>query len=144
MLDSLAEEILQFVRTHHIHRPKVRVGILGFAFKGKPATSDMRGSTTLTLIKRLKNLPASFELFGYDPHVSSKEIEETGVTPTNSVADTIRDSHIVVVMNNNPLFADLSPSHFSEEHAPALFYDTWGVNEPEAFASTPHVQYRTL
>jgi nucleotide sugar dehydrogenase len=144
MLDSLAEEILQFVRTHHVHRPKVKVGILGFAFKGKPATSDMRGSTTLTLIKRLKNLPASFELVGYDPHVSSEEIQGTGVTPRESVAEVIRDSHIVVVMNNNPLFADVSPEHFSLEHAPVLFYDTWGVNQPETFASTPHVQYRSL
>lgn len=144
MLDSLAEEIHSFIKTHYPNQRHLKVAILGFAFKGVPATSDMRGSTTLTLIKRLNNLPISVKLVGYDPHVSAKDIASTGVTPALSLEEAIKDSAIVVIMNNNLAFKDISADIFKDRTEPVLFYDTWGLHGEESFADLTHVDHRTL
>jgi UDP-N-acetyl-D-mannosaminuronic acid dehydrogenase len=51
--------------------------VLGFSFKGKPETSDIRDSPTLDLIARLKEMGAV--LRGHDPLVPKEEIEALGV-----------------------------------------------------------------
>jgi UDP-N-acetyl-D-mannosaminuronic acid dehydrogenase len=145
MLDSLADEILEFVKRHRgATAGPFKTAILGFAFKGSPATSDMRGSTTLTLIKRLRNIPVASEIYGFDPHVSDSDIESTGVIAASSIEEALRGSDVVVIMNNNPHFKNLPLDVFTERSAPTLLYDTWGLNDESAFAHLPYVHYRTL
>lgn len=52
----------------------VKIAVLGLAFKGKPETSDLRGSMSLRIVKILHKLfsQANFELF--DPVVSTAEL----------------------------------------------------------------------
>lgn len=143
MLDVIANDIRAFARAH-APKGRVKVGVLGFAFKGKPATSDVRGSTTQALIKRFNYEKKDFDFLGFDPLVAPGVITQMGATPKDSIEAVIRESDIVLIMNNNPAFADVVPEHFVKAPQKCLLFDTWGVCKREAFKDHPHVVYWSL
>ena len=143
ILDLMAEEIKNFIDDKLSRSKKIKVAVLGFAFKGNPPTSDVRGSTTIALLKRLRNLPFDFEIFGYDPVVSHEKISETGVTPAHSLSEAIKNSNIVIIMNNNPVFSKITPELFLDDE-PVLFYDTWGMTQNESFKDKKTLYFYTL
>ena len=144
ILDSIGKEIEDFVREHHKEKKEVRIAILGFAFKGKPATSDTRGSTTPVLMKRLRSLPVKVKIVGYDPAVHEGKIVEMGADPVGSIEEAVRGSHIVIIMNNNPAFANLPHEHVSGADGKVMLYDTWGLHHKDHFKDHPHVKHSTL
>ena len=99
-----------------------KILILGFAFKGFPATDDVRFSPTLPIIDFLKIKDA--ELFGYDPNVKKESIERLGVNGISSMFDEIIDC--VIIMNNNPNFKDIDFKKFKTNSSkPLLVIDGW-------------------
>ncbi|MDB5189495.1 MAG: hypothetical protein JWL82_452 [Parcubacteria group bacterium] len=145
MLHTVAEELRSFVATHRPYAHAPRIAILGFAFKGNPATSDMRGSMSVTLVKRLKTMRQKFELVGYDPLVPKERIEELGVHAADSIEDAVAGSDVVIIMNNHEHFRTLSGLHLADgSKGPVLLYDTWGLHDPADFSDLSHIEYRTL
>ncbi len=142
MLHDLAGDIRTFT-TQHLGRKTPKIGILGFAFKGQPETSDVRGSVTASLIKRFNKF-GGFTLLGYDPVVSAETIQAMGAEPLASIEETISASDVVVVMNNHVAFRSIVPSLFPKRDVPVLFWDTWGMTDPKSFAGETHVVYRSL
>ena len=51
ILDVMVRDIKEYVREQKLSSPTT-IGVLGFAFKGIPETSDVRGSSTVSFIKR--------------------------------------------------------------------------------------------
>ncbi|NQU04312.1 MAG: nucleotide sugar dehydrogenase, partial [Syntrophaceae bacterium] len=51
---KITEEILEQIEDLEKSREKIKIFIIGFAFKGEPETSDMRGSTTIDLLNNFK------------------------------------------------------------------------------------------
>ncbi len=105
MLDHISDEVLSFIKKNKISPAKATVSILGFAFKGVPATSDVRGSTTYGLIERLKKNKIK-NIHGYDPYVKKSDIDRAALYLLRPDVG-IKKSDVVVVMNNNPHFAEL-------------------------------------
>jgi UDP-N-acetyl-D-mannosaminuronic acid dehydrogenase len=144
ILDSIGKEIETFIQAHHKGKKGIRIAILGFAFKGKPATSDTRGSTTPVLMKRLQSLLGKIQIVGHDPAVTEEKIREMGAEPVSSIMDAVRGSHIVIIMNNNPAFANLPHQHFSDSDGQVMFYDAWGLHAKDHFKDLPHITHSTL
>jgi len=140
-IDQMKFDIINYAK-QNIKGRVVRIGILGFAFKGVPETSDVRGSTTFALTKRFNSI-GGYDICGYDPVVSSEIIAGMFATPKASIQEVIDSSDIVVTMNNHPLFAAITPQHFSA-HAgkPVLFFDTWGLCDKPAFDASEVTYWR--
>jgi nucleotide sugar dehydrogenase len=51
MIDMVTHTITSFLKKEKIGVKNPKIALLGFAFKGKPVTSDVRGSTTVLLTK---------------------------------------------------------------------------------------------
>tara|TARA_B100001750_G_C15504178_1_gene599245 strand:- start:691 stop:1995 length:1305 start_codon:yes stop_codon:yes gene_type:complete len=99
-----------------------KILILGFAFKGFPATDDIRFSPTLPIVDFLKNNNA--KLFGYDPNVKEESIENLGVSSLSSMFDENIDC--VIIMNNNPSFKNIDFKQFKTNSSkPLLVIDGW-------------------
>jgi len=99
-----------------------KILILGFAFKGFPATDDVRFSPTLPIIDFLKHKGA--KLFGFDPNVKEESIEMLGVNGISSMFDESIDC--VIIMNNNPNFKDIDFKKFKTNSSkPLLVIDGW-------------------
>lgn len=143
MIDTLTEDVHKFISKHHASR-NAKVFIMGFAYKGKPPTSDTRGSTTYDLIQKLKERKIH-NLFGYDPMVNPEEIRRAGVTHVADPVQGLRDAHAIVVMNNNPAFQQIPIyEHFTSLKWPVLLLDTWGLYPKEKLSALTHVHYLTL
>lgn len=101
--------------------------ILGFAFKGVPQTDDTRSSPTIGVVDELRKKGAN--LFGYDPMVSSVEIEKFGVNSTT--LQNLPDIDCIVIMNNNPHYQNLDFTKILEKSSkPIGFLDGWQMFKP--------------
>jgi nucleotide sugar dehydrogenase len=123
MVDLVARKVLRFFEENGLETRSKKVFLVGFAFKGQPDTSDMRHSTTIELLSRLRE--AEFDLVGFDPVVPKEEVEKTGVR-WSTIAEGFEDAAAVLVMNNHPSYSDLDLfSLLSGMQRPGLFVDAW-------------------
>ena len=123
MVDLVANKVRGFFAERELPTKGAKVFVIGFAFKGRPDTSDMRHSTTLDLLPVLRE--AGFDLWGYDPVVDREEIEALDIKMA-SVEDGFRDAAAVLVMNNHRSYSDLDMfSLASSMQRPGLFFDGW-------------------
>tara|TARA_B100001750_G_scaffold235320_1_gene237695 strand:- start:766 stop:1833 length:1068 start_codon:yes stop_codon:yes gene_type:complete len=105
-----------------------KILILGFAFKGFPATDDIRFSPTLPIVDFLKNNNA--KLLGYDPNVKEESIEKLGVSSVSNMFDENIDC--VIIMNNNPKFKNIDFNQFKRNSSkPLLVIDGWYMYNPD-------------
>lgn len=143
ILENLAHDVIAHLSSLP-HRQKSKVYILGFAFKGMPPTSDIRGSTSVTLLKRLQE--AGFDnVHGYDPVVPKEDIEALGVRVTRRSEEGFVNADAVIVMNNHPTLADLPMRDLmAKAHIGAALFDTWALYNKDDVLKTKGVVYRRL
>ncbi|MEM6337562.1 MAG: nucleotide sugar dehydrogenase, partial [Bacteroidota bacterium] len=127
IVDRVGEKVTRHFKRLGEKTEGKKVFVVGFAFKGRPETSDIRHSTTLDLLPALKD--AGFDLYGYDPVVSADDVATTGVTPQELEAG-FQDADAVIVMNNHPSYAKWDLPHLlGLTRTPALFFDGWHMFE---------------
>lgn len=115
------------------------VFVLGFAFKGKPETSDTRISPTTDVVSVLQK--AGCKILGYDPAVSDEEIEKLGVH-TTTIEEGFQDADAVIIMTNHSEFESLDISALvSKMRKPAVLYDGWSLCDPKVIASITDLHY---
>ncbi len=111
----------------------VRIGILGLAFKGRPATDDLRGSTVFDLLQAIhRNFPGA-SIVGYDPVAEASAIALTGMQPVESIEQAFAGASAVFLHNNHPDLANLPLQGLGTVMArPAIVYDFWAQNRNSA------------
>lgn len=107
-----------------------RIAVLGLAFKGRPATSDLRGSTIFDLVRALKQSFPRAEIVGYDPLVPAEEIrQELGIAAAGSIEAAFSGASVAFLHNNHPALANLPLGDVTRGmRPPAIVYDFWGQN----------------
>lgn len=118
---------------------KATIFIIGFAFKGEPETSDIRGSTTLDVLDLLKPHGAVFR--GYDPVVSPSEIEALGVQAC-SLEEGFKGADCVIIMNNHRSYADMDIyACLTSTNRPAVYCDGWYIFPTEEVKQIEGITY---
>jgi nucleotide sugar dehydrogenase len=121
------------------------VALLGIAFKGRPATDDLRGTTARPILDALRATFPRGRFHGWDAVVSRQQIDEFGLTPAGSLADAIRGAHVVVIANNHAVFSDMPIETLSETMArPAVIYDFWNNFNMKSLNLPDGVRYLPL
>lgn len=139
----VAGQVEKFLNTNNKKIDQVKFYILGFAFKGKPDTSDIRFSPAIDVLNILKNKGAKI-LHGHDPVVPEEAIIQFGVS-FSAADDGFRDADCVLIMNNHPFFASLDILALLEKaKKPVLFFDSWKLFSPEKILKVDGVQYSNL
>ena len=134
--------------TDFLHNGKkgtnAKIAILGFAFKGRPVTSDMRGSTTLGVLGHIR--AAGFKnISGFDPAVRLDDIKTTGVKPARSAADAFRNADAVLIMTDHPDFETLPVRDLlAITKKPSLLFDAWSLYHSDEVKKVKGVAYRRL
>lgn len=108
-----------------LDKEKIKIFILGFAFKGKPETSDLRDSSTLLLLDELKkNFP---KIFGYDPMIDKNELEKLGVVYSD-VEEGFNKADCIILMNNHESYNSFNMKKLlSKSSKPCIFVDCWSM-----------------
>lgn len=113
--------------------------VLGFSFKGKPETSDIRDSPTLDLIARLKEMGAV--LRGHDPLVPKEEIEALGVK-FFELEEGFNGADVVIIMINHTLYEEMDIETLLDKvNRPAVVVDGWHLFNSEIFVNIQGVSY---
>ena len=119
-------KIAEYLRTRGGDAQAPRVAILGLAFKGRPETSDLRGSMVYPLIAALRETIPDVALVGYDPVVHEHEAVTLGIALARTPEEAFAGAHACVFQTNHRAFEGLSLGRLSELMAPnGLIYDYW-------------------
>jgi len=144
MIDSVAIDMKNFLDARHPQEKNPKIFLLGFAFKGKPATSDMRGSTTVKLVERLREMGYK-NIYGYDPVVKRPEITAHRVKYAATPDVGFKDAHVIGVMNNHVAFEALNLKPLLKSaSSPAMLFDSWAVYTPENVRKVKGIHYARL
>lgn len=104
--------------------PSPKFLILGIAFKGRPETSDTRGSLAYTLANEINRFFPTSSTVGYDPLIS----EDTEITMSNDLKNALSSSDVVFVQHNSERilneFKAVSKDAIQDE---GIVYDFWDV-----------------
>lgn len=140
MPSHVAEKIVSFCRSKRKNLSKVKIFIIGFAYKGRPETKDMRFSPTLDLLKFLAKAGVK-RIYGYDPVVPKIEIEKLGVTVCN-LRQGLKGADCAVIMNNHESYTDMSIYPLlNSMKKPGLFFDGWHIFPKEMVARVKGITY---
>lgn len=138
----LVGEIIEKVRASKKELPDIKIFIVGFAFKGNPETSDMRGSTTLDVLSEMKKTKINMSnIFGYDPVISAEELEIVGITPA-TLSEGMRAADVVMFMNNHVSYKRLPIFDLLGSAQPdCIFFDGWHAYDPSSIKTIASIQY---
>lgn len=102
-----------------------RVAIAGFAFKGNPETSDLRDSTTLWLLRDLKNRGCR-QIVGYDPVIDAEVLVGLGVEACEFIDDAVVNSDVLLIANNHRSYREWDVAALASKMArPSIIFDGW-------------------
>jgi nucleotide sugar dehydrogenase len=119
-----------------------RIGLVGLAFKGRPETSDLRGTLAIPLIAELKRHFPAAEIIGYDPAVEKEEVAALGITAADNVEAAFQQVDGLIFQNNNQKYAFLDMGKLSALMAPGgIIYDLWNQFDPEVLPLREDVVY---
>lgn len=105
---------------------KPRITLMGIAFKGQPATDDLRGTMARPIYARLRDSYPAAEFRGFDAVVSAKDINGFGLNPATSLLQAFSGASLVVILNNHPAFSSMDIEELAKEmQTPGLIYDFW-------------------
>ncbi len=124
--ESLEDIVINWVR-NKIGEPdkEIILTLSGMAFKGKPATSDLRGSSSVYIAKRLKKL--GYKLRLHDFAARPNEMEALGLGDIyDDLRDSCRGSSALLVLNNHADYAKVMPEpEFERGNGNIHILDVW-------------------
>jgi UDP-N-acetyl-D-mannosaminuronic acid dehydrogenase len=128
---------------------KPHLVIVGLAFKGEPATSDIRYSPSIDVVKLMKE-EDEYQISAYDPHVHDLVYDEHRITKVGSLEEAVKVGDVIVIMHGNKAYSDSGIIDLLKERSGTqLVVDTWGVlkgalqNKPDG-VEYANLSYRTF
>lgn len=121
------------------------ITLLGLAFKGRPATDDIRGTTAKPILDALRDTYPTAEFRGFDAVVPAHDIAGFGIAPVDSLEDGFRGANLVLILNNHPVFENLPLSHLARlMGAPGIIYDLWHHYKAQELRLPPDIGYAAM
>jgi len=122
-----------------------KISIMGLAFKGRPETSDLRGSPAYQLIDELRKVAPSATIYGYDPVVPAEDVKTMGIELAASPREAFAGASLVVFQNNHLSFERLPLPELTAQMAEnSLVYDMWNQFDAEDAISGLGARYAGL
>jgi UDP-N-acetyl-D-mannosaminuronic acid dehydrogenase len=102
------------------------ISLLGLAFKGRPATDDLRGTMAKPIYALAKRYFPQAEFRGYDPMVKPEQIRDFGLAPCSTLEQAMQGANLALIMNNHLVFSEMILGNLALLMArPGLVYDFW-------------------
>ncbi len=121
------------------------ITLLGLAFKGRPATDDIRGTTAKPILEALRVAYPTAKFRGYDAVVTAHDISIFGIAPVDTLEHGFRGASLVLILNNHPLFENLPLSHLGRlMRPPGIIYDLWHHYKAQELRLPPDIGYAAL
>ena len=124
---------------------KPKITLMGIAFKGKPATDDLRGTMAKPVLIALRKAFLGACFYGYDPVVSQVGIKGFGLQVQGTIEEAFSGSSMVIVMNNHIVFKNMPIEELSKGmKKPSIIYDFWNCFKTNDLQLPKGITYVTL
>jgi UDP-N-acetyl-D-mannosaminuronic acid dehydrogenase len=114
-----------------------RLSVLGWAYKGRPPTDDMRGAPITPMMPVFA--AAGVTVRGHDAMVTDEVIRRHGGEPVD-LAKAFRDADGVLVLNDHPHYRAMRVGDLVGDIKPLFVYDSWRILD-EAAVTAAGVRY---
>jgi UDP-glucose 6-dehydrogenase len=102
------------------------ITLLGIAFKGQPATDDLRGTMAKPVLECLREAFQKAKFRGYDAVVNSSSIRNFDLEPMDDLKQAFEQSSLILILNNHPQFSAMDIDDLAMGmKRPGLIYDFW-------------------
>jgi UDP-N-acetyl-D-mannosaminuronic acid dehydrogenase len=125
----VALRVVQMLRAERRDIAGARLAVLGWAYKGWPATDDMRGAPIVAMLPVFA--AAGLTVLGHDPVVSPEVIRQYGGQPV-SLDKAFADSDVVLILNDHPDYRGIQMESVLGANRPSLIYDSWRILNEDA------------
>lgn len=107
------------------------ISLLGLAFKGSPATDDLRGTMALPIHRELRAAFPDAMFRGFDAHVSCADsVDFFGFPTVPTLQDAFQGADIVLLLNNHAVFQQADLSFLAGAmNRPGIVYDLWNMHD---------------
>ena len=103
-----------------------KISLLGITFKGKPDTNDIRNSTAITIINRVKKKFPKIKIYIYDKFVDNNEIKRLNCLALKKVEDCFIKFDLCIIHGNNNYIKNLNINKISNKMKKnSVIYDIW-------------------
>jgi UDP-N-acetyl-D-mannosaminuronic acid dehydrogenase len=124
--ESIEDKVIEWVKNLvQEKRLSKNISISGLAFKGQPETSDLRGSNSVSIARKLYYL--GYNLLLHDFVANENDIQLLNIGKyTNNVDELFKFSNVVIILNNNLKYNLIEINDDSNDK---YFYilDSWNV-----------------
>lgn len=125
-------ETVSFLRNQLAQRfpeKSPKIALVGMAFKGVPATDDLRGSMALRVLAAIRDQIPKAHLRIYDPVCTNAQLRDHDIE-AEAYAETLEaaidGAHCLIIANNHPALGAIPPVKLMDAMAPGGFiYDYW-------------------
>ena len=132
--------LYRFALSNKIMIHRLKILIIGVAFKGIPETKDTRGSVAIDILQLLES--KVLKVYGWDAIINSKSIAELGFHIVDNLEDAIEEVDAILILNNHP---DNSLSALLvESHKPKLIFDGWNQYDQREVEKINGLCYATM
>jgi UDP-N-acetyl-D-mannosaminuronic acid dehydrogenase len=119
-----------------------KVLVTGFAFKGRPATEDVRGSAAIPLMRQLQ--AAGIDVWGHDFVTPEKVIANLGARACTLEEGFAGADGVVIVNNHCGYLTAGIPALAGRLTRPAVLLDSWSLFTPGDFKDVEGLHYGAL
>ncbi len=107
------------------------ISLLGLAFKGVPATDDLRGTMALPIFRALEEAFPEASFRGYDAVVTPQATRDFfGFDSVPDLASAFRGADLVMILNNHPSFQNMDLAALAVGmNRPGIVYDLWNMHD---------------
>jgi nucleotide sugar dehydrogenase len=121
------------------------ISVMGLAFKGIPATSDLRGSLALRMIRYMNKKLPNAVIRVFDSLVTDSDLlaESLPVSRVSSIQDAFENADLVIIQNNSDDFKRMDVTALCESmNENGLVYDYWNLHPKSKYRNG--VRYTSL
>jgi UDP-N-acetyl-D-mannosaminuronic acid dehydrogenase len=129
----VARTVVDMLREECGSTEGIRLAVLGWAYKGWPATDDMRGTPIAAMMPVFT--AAGLTVLGHDPMVTPEVIRQYGGEPV-SVDKAFSDADAVLVITDHPDYRAVRAGDVLGDAKPVLVYDSWRILDEKAVTAT--------
>jgi UDP-N-acetyl-D-mannosaminuronic acid dehydrogenase len=124
---------------------KIKICIFGLAFKGDPPVADMRGSTSIDLIKHIRNKLSHSIISGYDDLVDKKYFKKLKISKKLSLKNSFSGFDIIIIHNNRKSYSKINLNYYSRfMNKNGVIYDFWNNFNKKKLNLSNYVEYLAL
>jgi UDP-N-acetyl-D-mannosaminuronic acid dehydrogenase len=144
--NELANFLYSFRKLNGSSTKELSISLLGLAFKGKPATDDLRGSMAIPVYNSLKKVFDNSVFTGYDPLVDIDSVKNLGLIYQKDLVESFLKADMAIILNNHSIFSTLSLNLVADKmNTHGIIYDFWNHFNSNEYEHLPNgVKYISL